>query len=88
MFTIEPQFRGNVSAIAYDSVGHDSDENTDNKVVIVDSIKPGINTNLVDGKLYNKDVAAVVAIKESNFFEKMSILKLQERQYHRPQCRI
>lgn len=79
VFTIEPQFRGNVSAIAYDSVGHDSDENTDNKVVIVDSIKPGINTNLVDGKLYNKDVAAVVAIKESNFFEEDVNIKVTRK---------
>ncbi len=71
-FTIPPQFRGYVSFTATDRSGH-SASLADEKVVVVDTVAPGItvsydNLNAYNGNYFDADRTATVTIEEANFF--------------------
>ncbi len=71
-FTIPAQFRGYVSFTATDRSGH-SAFLADDKVVVVDTIAPGItvsydNWNAYNGRYYDADRTATITIEEANFF--------------------
>lgn len=71
------QFNGNVKVIAVDNSGNASNEYTDKKVIVVDSIAPTSNIQLSSPvsvnngvKYYNSALTAAVSIEEANFNEK------------------
>lgn len=71
-FTVPAEFRGYVSFTATDRSGH-SAFFADSKVVVVDTVAPGItvsydNLNAANGKYFNADRTATVTIEEANFF--------------------
>ena len=71
-FVIPAQFRGYVSFTATDRSGH-SAFYADENVVVVDTIAPGItvsydNLNASNGKYFDADRTATIAIEEANFF--------------------
>jgi len=71
-FTIEPQFRGNVSFTAYDKATNKASL-ADANVVVVDNVAPGINVeydnnNHYDEWFYKGDRTATITITEANFF--------------------
>lgn len=72
-FTIEPQFRGNVSFTAYDKATNKASL-ADANVIVVDNVAPGINVeydnnNHYDEWFYKGDRTATITITEANFFE-------------------
>ena len=71
-FEISAQFRGNVSFSVTDKAGHTT-AYTDSKVIVVDSIAPGItvsydNNNSYNDNYYNADRIVTIKIDEANFF--------------------
>ncbi len=72
-FKIQQQFRGKVSATAYDRAGNFVSV-TDDTVIIVDQVAPGItvlyedNDNGFTEGFFNADRTATIRIHESNFF--------------------
>lgn len=71
-FTIPAQFRGSVSVKATDRAGRTA-ELADNKVVVIDTIAPGVTvtwdpTQGYNGKYFNTDRTATIEIEEANFF--------------------
>ncbi len=71
-FTVPAEFRGYVSFTATDRSGH-SAFLADSKVVVVDTVAPGItvsydNLNASNGKYFSENRTATVTIEEANFF--------------------
>ena len=71
-FSIPAQFRGSVSVKATDRAGR-SAELADDKVVVIDTIAPGVTVTWssaqgYNGKYFNTDRIATIEIEESNFF--------------------
>ncbi len=71
-FAIAPQFRGNVSFVAFDKAGNREDI-LDENCVVVDEVAPGITVtydvvDAVDGKYFSTDRVATIEITEQNFF--------------------
>lgn len=71
-FTIPDDFRGGVSFTATDKAGRTA-ELTDDKVVIIDTIAPGVtvtwdSVERYNGKFFNTDRTATIEIEEENFF--------------------
>ena len=74
LFTIKPQHKGKITFKAFDCAGNFA-ETSDNKTVVVDSIKPVIsvkydnNTSDENNKsFYNKARTATITLTDSNFF--------------------
>lgn len=72
-FEIPGQFRGKVSFVAINGDGNWT-EFTDNRVIVVDTVPPVIslsydNENVKNGKYYDADRTATIAITEANFFK-------------------
>lgn len=72
-FTIPAQFRGTVSFTATDRAGRKT-ELSDNKVVVIDTIAPGVTVKWdpaegQNGKYFSTDRTATIEIDEANFFE-------------------
>lgn len=72
-FEIPAQFRGKVSFSAMDKSGQISELKTDDKVVVVDNVAPGIvveytGPNASYDKYYNGDRTVTIEITEANFF--------------------
>lgn len=72
-FEIPAQFRGFVSFYVFDKSGN-KNSLTDENVVVVDNIAPGINVTYDNNdafyeKYYNDDRVATITIDEANFFE-------------------
>ena len=72
-FEIPAQFRGNVSFSAMDKSGQISELKSDEKVVVVDTVAPGIvveytGPNASYDKYYNGDRTVKIEITEANFF--------------------
>ena len=72
-FEIPAQFRGKVSFKAMDKAGQTSELKTDDKVVVVDTVAPGIvveydGPNASNDKYYNGDRTLKIIITEANFF--------------------
>ena len=77
-FEIDPEYRGKVQCYAVDNAGWECEKVTDNKTLIVDSLKPGINVQWSDAvkvvgtdntRYYDGKAVATVIITEANFFE-------------------
>lgn len=71
-FSIPAQFRGSVSVKATDRAGR-SAELADDKVVVIDTIAPGVTVTWspaqgYNGKYFNTDRIATIEIEEANFF--------------------
>ena len=71
-FKIPAQFRGYVTVVATDKAGNTA-QTADEKVVVVDSIAPGItvsydNNSVSNGKYYSEARTATITITEANFF--------------------
>ena len=71
-FSVPAQFRGSVSVKAIDRAGR-SVKLSDNKVVVVDTIAPGVTVTWspaqgYNGKYFNTDRTATIKIDEANFF--------------------
>ena len=71
-FSIPAQFRGSVSVKATDRAGR-SAELADDKVVVIDTIAPGVTVTWspaqgYNGKYFNTDRIATIEIDEANFF--------------------
>ena len=71
-FSIPAQFRGSVSVKATDKAGR-SAELADDKVVVIDTIAPGVTVTWspaqgYNGKYFNTDRIATIEIEEANFF--------------------
>lgn len=71
-FTIPEQYRGYVSFVATDMSGN-STEKVGDKVIVVDTIAPGItveydNNDVSNGQYYDADRTATITIEEANFF--------------------
>lgn len=72
-FTVPPQFRGKVSFTATDKAGHSATLTDDARVLVVDTIAPGItveydDTAAVNESYYSAPRSATIRIEESNFF--------------------
>ncbi len=72
-FTIPPQFRGKVSFTATDKAGHCATLTDDARVLVVDTIAPGItveydDTTAVNDSYYSTVRTATIRIEEANFF--------------------
>lgn len=72
-FDIQAQFRGNVSFTAIDNSVNTSTIYEDGRVVVVDTIAPGIRVEYEadepkEGEYFNHDIKADVYINEANFF--------------------
>ncbi len=76
-FEIDPEYRGKIQCYAVDNAGWESETVTDNKTLIVDSLKPGINVQWSSAvnvagtdntRYYAGDAVATVIITEANFF--------------------
>lgn len=72
-FTISNDFRGKVSFAVTDKAGN-TVEMTDNRIVVVDTIAPGVtvefdNNDVYNGKYYNVGRTATIKIDEANFFQ-------------------
>lgn len=73
-FTIPPQFRGKVSFTAVDRAGHRTTLTDDARVLVVDTIAPGVtveydDTAAVNGSYYSNPRSATIRIEEANFFQ-------------------
>ena len=73
-FEIPAQFRGKVSFSAVDKSGQISELKTDNRVVVVDNVAPGIVVEYTglgasNDQYYNGQRTAKIEITEANFFE-------------------
>lgn len=71
-FTIPAEFRGSVSFTATDKAGRKA-ELSDNKVVVIDTIAPGVTVKWSpaegqNGKYFSTDRTATIEIDEANFF--------------------
>lgn len=71
-FSVPAQFRGSVSVKATDRAGR-SAELADDKVVVIDTIAPGVTVTWspaqgYNGKYFNTDRIATIEIEEANFF--------------------
>ena len=72
-FVIPMQFRGSVSFTATNRAGNESDPFNDEKVIIVDTITPGVNVrynneSVHNEKYYQSARTATISISEDNFF--------------------
>ena len=73
VFEIPAQFKGKVSFTATDKADNKSDICIDNKIIVVDSIAPGVdvtynNNDVKNSVYYNAGRTATISINEENFF--------------------
>ena len=81
-FTINPQFRGCVTVEATDKAGNTA-VTADDKVIVVDTIAPGITVSYEDegvsnGKYYNADRTATITIEEANFVAEDLVITVEK----------
>ena len=74
-FVIPPEFCGKISFSVMDKAGNTAEMIDENKVVVVDSVAPGVtvtydNNNAINNNYFNANRTATIKINEANFFEK------------------
>ncbi len=71
-FEIPAEFRGYVTVVATDKAGNTA-QTADDKVIVVDTIAPGITVSYdnttSNGKYFSAERTATITINEANFFE-------------------
>lgn len=81
-FSIDAQFRGEVTFTATDRSGNTSEVFGDGKNIVVDNVAPGVtvtydNNSATYETYYNKSRTAIIKIKEANFFDE-SLEKVED----------
>ena len=82
-FTIDKQYKGCVSAVAYDASGRKI-SNNDEKIIVLDNIAPGVtvtydNNNASNTNYYKADRRATIEIKEDNFYAEDVLITVGKR---------
>lgn len=82
-FTIDNQFKGKVSAKAYDTAGRSSSYSGD-KVIVVDTVAPGVtvsydNNDAANTNYYKAARTATITVTESNFYAEDAVITVGKR---------